>query len=158
MTSSDTCTVCGKDRVNECACVDRELEPMLKGVESDDGHRKDGSAVGDHPADGADRRTGSGGTAGAGGAGEGPRLEPLVGEIEGYRVFWMRGDELHPLAVGRAWTPGTNTATCSFAGARRERARKAKTTTWVNDGDQLKEITVEATYLGGARVYARPAK
>jgi hypothetical protein len=26
---------------------------------------------------------------------------------------------------------------------RRERARKTKTTVWINDGDQLKEVTVE---------------
>jgi hypothetical protein len=127
---------------------EEELEQLLNGGDSDDGHRSDGQGVGDHPADGAAGRTGAGEGAGAteGGAGEGPGVEPLVGEVEGYRVFWVRGDQLHSLAVGGAWRPGSNAASCSFAGvanAPRAGKKKRATTTWVNDGDKLKEITVE---------------
>jgi hypothetical protein len=129
----------------DCATADIEEA-------SDDGHRQDGEGVGDRPADGTGGRPDAGGGAdpdegaseGAG-AGEGSGLEPRVGEVEGYRVFWVRGDELHPLAVGSAWQPGTNTAQCRNAGPAKTKTKKTKTktTTWVNDGAKLKEIPLE---------------
>jgi hypothetical protein len=112
-----------------------------------DGNRQDGQGVGDRPFDGAGGRASTDGDSGgdSSGAGEGSSLvEPRVGEVEGYRVFWVRGVELHSLAVGGAWTPGTNTASCSYAAVpKTQKGKSQKRTTWVNDGDMLKEVVVD---------------
>jgi hypothetical protein len=57
--------------------------------------------------------------------------EPIIGEIEAYRAFEVRGSELWSIGLGEhRWTPGTNRARCHLAG-KRQGAR----TVWVNDPD-----------------------
>ena len=135
----------GEELANEALAG---AEKILEGG-GNDGHRAPGQEVGDPPAGGAGGRPTDPGAGGTGegareGAGEGPGVEPLAGEVKGYRVFWVRGDALYSYAMAGAWTPGTNTAHCPRARAPSTPKHKpAKRTTWVNNDGKLKQITLE---------------
>lgn len=57
--------------------------------------------------------------------------EPVVGAVDGYRWFAVRGDRLWSIGYGdHLWTPGQNQARCD-----RVKEQPSTRTVWVNDPD-----------------------